>query len=233
MKLLKLKGLFKKTFLEVASVVNPYDDYYLIKLKLKENTKWIPGEHAIFTLPDRVVDGKKWRSFSIASIEKEGHMLIGIRTGRKASSFKKNLIEMKEGERVGVRGPFGGFKISDTSSPLVLIASRVGVTPIRSLLKEIENKTKRQVNIVYTSTNYHLFREELNEIAEKNSNINLYMMDGKKPTQTKIKHLAKQFGSDAYYYISGSMPIIKSVKSLLKEEGIKKNKIINDPFYGY
>jgi len=233
MKLSDFKGLFNKSYMEVISVENPHSDYYLIKLNPSKDLKWEAGEHASFSLPNRKVEDKKWRAFSIASVDSEGHILLGTRTGKEVSSFKKNLIEMKAGEKVGVRGPFGWFKIADKKSPIVMIASGVGITPIRAFAKELENDSERDVHLVYTSSDYYLFGEELEAIAANNSKINLHKTNGREATQQQIKQLAEQYNSDAYYYISGSMPVIKSTKELLKAQGIKANRVLNDPFLGY
>lgn len=197
----------------------------------KGQVKWGPGEHAFFTLPGKEISGRKWRTFSIASVEDEGHMLIGLRTGKHISSFKEQLINMHKGEKVGVRGPFGGFDLSD-KAPLVLIASGVGVTPIRGILQELKNES-RPVEVVFTSSNYHLFKEELEAFSKANQSINLSFLEGKEATQIMIKKLANIHGSNARYYISGSIPVIKSLKTLLKKSGVDKRRVINDPFYGY
>jgi ferredoxin-NADP reductase len=233
MKLADFKGIFKKSYLELASVENPHGDYYLVKLELNDKSKWIAGEHASFSLPNRKVTGKKWRAFSIASIDNEGYMLIGTRTGKEISSFKNNLIDMKPGERVNIRGPFGWFKIIDKQSPMILIASGVGITPIRSLLKEIQNETTREVNLIYASSDYYLFGEEIEIIAKNNPKINLIKTTNRKATQAKISEFAMQYENKAFYYISGSMPFINSTKKLLKEQNINKKQVINDPFLGY
>lgn len=233
MKLRDFKGLLRKKYLHVVSVENPHGDYYLIKLKTDPTYKWTPGEHASFSLPDRNVQGKKWRAFSIASVDQEGYMLIGTRTGKDVSSFKENLIQMKAGERIGVRGPFGWFKIIDTTSPLVLIASGVGITPIRALLKTLEHESHRDINLIYGSSDYYLFGQEIEALAEANPNISLYKTNNRNATQEKINDLAHQYENQAYYYVSGSMPMIDSTKDILKKQNIDKSHIINDPFYGY
>lgn len=233
MKLSDFKGLFKKSYMEVISVENPHSDYYLVKLKPSKDLKWEAGEHASFSLPNRKVEDKKWRAFSIASVDSEGYVLLGTRTGKEVSSFKKNLIDMKAGEKVGVRGPFGWFKIADKKSHVVMIASGVGVTPIRALAKQLENDTSRDIHVVFTSSDYYLFGEELEAMATSNPLIKLYKTKGREATQKQIKELAEQYSNDAYYYISGSMPVIKSTKELLKTQGIKANRVLNDPFLGY
>jgi len=233
MKLSDLKGLLKKSELEVESVENPFGDYYILKLKNNEGMTWRAGEHGIFTLPNNSVEGKKWRAFSVASIPEEGVMMIGTRIGEKISSYKKNLTSLKKNDKVSVRGPFGWFYLQDDTTHLVMIASGVGITPIRALLKELEKGNNRQVDIIYAAEKYYLFEEEIKLMVAKDPKINLNFTESTEETQAEIKAITKQLGNGAYYYISGSPNMIKSTKKLIQSEGVKGKQILNDPFFGY
>lgn len=230
MKLSDFKGIFRKNILTVASIENPYEDYYQIKLNTN-NLKWIPGDHAIFTLPNQRVSGKKFRAFSIASTPEENTMLLGTRTGKEISSFKKALINLKPGDPVKVTGPFGWFKLQDDHSPIVLIASGVGITPIRALLKEIQND--RPISLIYSSKDFYMFGDELDALSESNPNMTLIKTSQRDETTKHINESIDKYKNKAYYYISGSVPMIKSVKQNMKDKNIKGKRIINDPFYGY
>ena len=225
--------MFKKASLLVESVENPYGDYYSVKLKIDDNLTWEAGEHGVFKLPGKAVNGKKWRAFSVASVTSEGYMLVGTRTGDQASSFKQELINMKAGERVSVRGPFGWFKEQDKTSSLVMMAAGVGITPIRALLMSLKDEKKRDIHVVYVSSDYHLYGEDLDEIVEKNDSIKLYKLSDRKEASDKLRAIAKENGNNAFYYISGSMKVIKSTKNLLKNENIQSKRVISDFFLGY
>lgn len=233
MKLSDFRGLFKTKELEVESIENPYGDYYTIKLKILSDYTWIPGEHGIFKLKGKNVVGKKWRAFSVASISEEGFLLLGIRTGERVSSFKSELLSMKKGEKVSVRGPFGWFKVMDQTSPIVMIAGGVGITPIRAIVKSIENETSRPVHILHTSREFHLFADEFKTISEQNSLVQLDTLNSSSELKSSLDLLLKKYGNAAYYYISGSQSFIKSMTKQITDEKVKKNKIINDPFIGY
>lgn len=232
MKLRDFIGLKNKNKLDVMEVKNEYMDYYTVKLKLNGKVHWRPGEHGAFTLPDNKVRGKKWRAFSVASVVEEGYLLIGTRTGKNVSSFKENLINMKRGDKVNVIGPFGWFTLKDDTSPIVLIASGVGITPIRALAKELERDESRLVEIIYAAKDYHLFKDEIKCIAQNNKNITLHLVK-KEDMQEKIRESANKYKNFAYYYISGSFGIIKMIRKQLKKQGIKGTRLVHDPFFGY
>jgi NAD(P)H-flavin reductase len=233
MRISDFKGILKKTVATVENVKNPHGNYYVINLKVEEGFTWKPGEHGIFSFSNLKVEGKAWRVFSVASIPEEGLIKIGTKIGDEISSFKKNLINLEKGDQVKIRGPFGWFKLQDDISPIVFIASGIGITPIRALLKEIEKKNLRKIDIVYASRGYYLFEDEIKDIVDKDRNINLYLTKNTEETQKIITDMAIKNGDETYYYVSGSPKVIRSVKKLLKSETVRGSQIINDPFFGY
>lgn len=232
MKFEDIKGVFKKHELSIESIDNPYGDYYTVRIKNDTDVNWAPGDHAMITLPGKKIQGQKYRMFSVASVPNEGVLLLGTRTGKEKSSFKKALLEMEAGEKISIRGPFGWFKLQDETSPIVLFASGVGVTPIRSLLKQLEFNTNRPVEVVYSSSQYYLFGNEIEEIAVNNPKINLYKLSSKEETTAQLEKLAQHYGNSAYYYNSGAPAVLKSVKEQYIKNGIHKKRIIADAFMG-
>lgn len=205
MKFNDIKGVIKKGEFPVESVENPYGDYYTIKLKIDAGLTWIP---------------------------EEGFILIGTRTGKEISGFKQALLTMEPNEKVTMRGPFGWLKIQDETSPIVMFASGVGITPIRALLKQLEFNTNRPVEIVYSSSGYYLFGDEIETITRNNPMIQSYKMASRKETTAKLDELADQYGNAAYYYNSGASAVLRSVKKQYIDKGIKKDRIISDTFIG-
>ena len=53
------------------------------------------------------------------------------------SAYCERLLALKSGERIKVRGPQGSFVVSDRDGGLVFIVGGIGITPIRSILKEM------------------------------------------------------------------------------------------------
>jgi len=225
------KGLFKKVNLKFLSSENIENDYYEIKFEKPKNFNWIAGEHAIFSIPSKKFQGKKWRAFSIASSPKEENIIIGTRTGVNPSNFKRTMIELEKGDLVKMRGPFGWFVSRDENSPLVMIALGVGITPIRSLLMD-NLISDRILNVIYSSHNTYLFEKELVEAAAS-PNAEITFTRDIKDTKSEILKAIETYHNDAYYYIGGNPLAIKSITKILRKNKIKRKKIIHDPFYGY
>lgn len=207
-----IKGVVKQDELPIESIENPYGDYYIVKIRNDVGLTWVPGEHGIYTLPHKSIEGRKYRLFSVASIPEEGFLLIGTRTGKETSSFKKALLNMRPGEKITIRGPFGWMKVKDETSPFVMFASGVGITPFRALLKQLELDTCRPIEVVYSSSKYYLFGEEIESIAQNNPMIHLHKMTSREEMTAKLDELALKYGDTAYYFNSGSPAVLKFVK---------------------
>ncbi|MCF7926110.1 MAG: FAD-dependent oxidoreductase [Candidatus Izimaplasma sp.] len=215
----------------VKSVENPFDDYWVIEMTFDNEFNWEAGQHGRFELPDKDIEGKTFRIFSLASIKSEGKIIVGTRTGDEPSSFKQALINLNAGEKVHFKGPIGKFTERNDASPMVLFAAGVGVTPIRSMIKSLED-TDKQVEIVYAAYGDYLFKEDF-DIFNQNDNASVHYTTEVEETQDTLKSLIKQYENNAYYYISGAPKVINSIKEFLQNNDVDKSRIISDPFVGY
>ena len=184
-------------------------------------------------MPDQAELKNDYRIFSIASIQEEGILLFGTRTGKETSLFKKSLLALKAGAPVSIQGAFGWFRIRDEHSPIVLFAGGVGITPVRALVKELANSKTRPIHIVYSSSDYYLFNDELQAISDNNPTIVLHKVSSREETQQQLSTLAGQYGNQAYYYMSASTAVIDSVAKLLRSKGISGSRLIDDTMKGY
>ena len=88
--------------------------------------------------------------------------------------FTKKICHIKEGTKVGIRGPFGnGFSIKDNS---IIVAGGLGMAPALQLIHKINNSTiiqgaKSKENLLY------LENANLLDIIEKNNNKIIYCTD--------------------------------------------------------
>ncbi|MDD4574418.1 MAG: FAD-dependent oxidoreductase [Sphaerochaeta sp.] len=233
MKLRYLKGLFKTHDLRFVSAENVFGDYYVMRLKLPYPMTWEPGQHGAFTLPGQRVKGKFFRAFSVASVPSEGMILLGTRTGSAISAFKQTLTQMHEGDIVRIRGPLGWFVPRDDTSPIVLLATGIGITPVRSILYSLKDDTSRPVHLIHSSSDFHLFSDELKLLEKENSQMRLTFAMNRDEFRQAITAVALTHGNSAFYYVSGSPAVVRSTKNFLKGLGILRSRIISESFLGY
>jgi NAD(P)H-flavin reductase len=230
MKLTDFKGLGQKVDLKLLDKNALGNDIYEFNFSIENVKQWRPGEHAAFMFPDKKISGKTFRGFSIASIPDEGILKIATNISTSPSSFKKHLQSLTEGDTIRMRGPFGWFTLKDENSPLVMIAGGVGITPIRALFKELEKGNNHFVSLLYSSSQEHVFKDELLEIAEKDPRIDMYLIHNKEEVHRILNKKIMAYGNTAYYYISGSFSMIQDIRKKLRSKGISYRKIIIDPF---
>jgi ferredoxin-NADP reductase len=233
MKIRDFFGLFTKHSYTLKRSYPAEDGCTVFELEKHPDVSWVSGQHGIFTIPNAEIDGVKWRAFSIASTKDEKNIVIATKIGGDPSSFKQAMDNLKPGDSINMRGPFGWFYLQDKISAAVMIAGGVGITPMRALFKEIEKENKRKVTLVYSARESYLFKDELDTIAERDANISIVYVHGKEDTQDAIKKAIREAGKNAYYYLSGTPGMITETKDLIKNNGISKKQIVTDEFKGY
>lgn len=97
-----------------------------------------PGQFASVQVP--TPEGVQIRSFSISSSPLEqDHLDITVKR-YEDSSAARALHELKPGDKLRVRGPFGSFVLDDAVREPVMIAGGNGVTPLMAMIRYIVGK---------------------------------------------------------------------------------------------
>ncbi len=192
---------------------------------------WQAGQYMFYTLPDDNPDNRGvTRYFTISSAPFEKHIQITTRISEVSSSFKKDLMKMKIGQKIEANGPDGDFTITSPGRKYVFIAGGIGITPFRSILLELTHNTlKINVRLMYTNhDNYTVFKGELESLISKNPNLKIkYFISPVHITKNDIQSL------NTAYYVSGPEPFVQSYSQILKNIGIKQENIKLDFFPGY
>jgi ferredoxin-NADP reductase len=232
MKLRDLQGLFRKSEITLAGQQRAGGDLYTFDFTYPATLSWRPGEHGMFSLRSKGVRGRFFRAFSVASVPDERIIKIATRIPAKASAFKRALLALQVGDTITMRGPFGWFTLQDESSPVLMIAAGVGVTPFRALFKQLSGGNSRRVRLIY-SASQHLFREELEAIASADHNVSIELVADRDEAEERVTEYILEYGSHGYFYIAGAPAMIRAQKKVLKSLGVRGKQIINDPFLGY
>ncbi len=233
MKISDFKGIFKKSKITLLKKENIALDYWQFDFKIDKGYNWEAGEHGAFIIRKAKFTGKSFRAFSVASTPEEGFLRIITRTGKNISNYKQALINFDIGDKMTLIGPFGWFKLPINPAPIVIIVGGVGFAPARALLQKLEDQTDFPSKLLYISNDIYLYKDEINFIASKNTNISIRYFSVKEHLMKSLEEYALTFHNSAYYYISGSPAMIKGVKKQLKSLGIKRKKMVSDPFFGY
>ena len=220
----------KKIIITLKEINKIGEDYYIYDFYKPTGIEFVEGQYGVFMHVDKEVVGRKVRAFSIASTQKEDVFKIALKICEEPSDFKQKMLDLKIGEEMIFNGPMGNFTLEEDYES-VFIAGAIGITPIRGLLKLLEeNNTKKETYLVYSEPKkIYPFKEEFDKmnflISEYKNTID--------NTKEAINKAASKFNNKAFYYISGSPGFVSSVSEQLGEHGIDKDKIKHDRFTGY
>lgn len=187
------------------------------------------------------------RSFSLSSAPYEEDLIFAFRnTG---SGFKETLMAMKPGDTVEITKPVGHFTLSHASdgNPIVFLVGGIGITPVRSILKQAEhNGATRELSVFYSNrrkadaafdvdirevqlsglryvTTYTQEEGPLTDPNEERGYINEPML---------LKHLGAEHLLENWYYLVGAPAFIEAMKDMLGGLGVPKERLVVDPFAG-
>lgn len=229
-----LIGVFRKHSLPLIRSYRGEGDSMIFEFAIEgKGVRWLPGQHGIFVLPRKGIMGRRWRAFSVSSIPEEGILQIATKMHSGASSFKRALAALKPGERITLRGPYGWLYFKDDVSPVVMVAGGIGITPFRALFKELERGNNRDITLIYSGGEAHLFKETLDAVAAQDSQIKVVYTKSKEETAAAIENTLRVRSDATYYFVSGAPAMILGIQQILKAAAVPASQIVTDPFRGY
>ncbi|WP_411721927.1 ferredoxin--NADP reductase [Mycetocola sp.] len=132
--------------------------------------RFAAGQYLELSVPHPHADFRgSRRMFSIATAPADPTVAIAFREHEPGSSFKSAVARLDPGAVIRVTGVWGDFTLpADATTPLVLVAAGIGVTPFLSQLNDLRRSGKlRDVVLVYavSSPNEIAYRTELEQLG--------------------------------------------------------------------
>lgn len=220
-------------------------------------TPFLPGQYLTFQLnvPDQ--DKPVVRCYSLSSgstnldyyrvtIKRQEvpHDLGDVPPGKGSNFFHDHL---NEGDVVTAKPPKGNFYLDmEATTPIVLIAGGVGMTPMLSMLESvIAEKQEREIWFLMGVRNKkeYIMREELEALASQNKNVHLKVFFSKPGIEDfkdkdydfseriSVKRLKKLLPSNNFdYYICAPSSMIDEIRKDLEKWEVPKNQIHYESF---
>ncbi|MFH0817629.1 MAG: FAD/NAD(P)-binding protein [Candidatus Micrarchaeota archaeon] len=159
-----------------------------------------------------------------------------ILTVKKIGSVTNALFDLKEGDCVGIRGPYGkGWPISQTNGKnVILICGGVGLPPLRPIISSrLAGKTSGSVILCYgaRTPDDMVYREELEGWQKKGVSINTTVdtcpigWKGNVGVVTCIIDLAIKKDDSAICMMCGPPVMMKFAAKMLLDKGFSKDQI--------
>ncbi len=209
--------------------------------------QYIPGQFLQWSLPHQHADSRGTRRyFTLSSSPTEKDIMLTTKIPEKPSSFKSALRDLPVGDSVYATSLEGDFTLGNNpNTEYVFIAGGIGITPFRSIIKNLlDSKLSRSMTLFYSthSDNEFVFKDIFSR-AEKEIGLKTVYILSEKPEgewlgevgridEALIKrHVDNE--KQTIYYISGPQPMVVSYEKILSDMGINKSNIKTDYFPGY
>ena len=166
---------------------------------------WEGGQHTVAILEHPNPDNRgAARALSLASAPFEGWVRLVTHCPKKGSTFKQALRDLPVGGQLQATDPQDSFLHEGRPFPDVFVAGGIGCATIRSLLLDRDHlgETLRSRLLYYAPSGQHLFREELDRLAERQDGFSVkYLTADNLQEKGGIKEVESR--PDATYCFSG------------------------------
>lgn len=210
------------------------DDVWAFRFKPEQPEKWAAGQYISVELPHDNPDGKgtkRWFTVSSAPYE----TIIQITTRVTNSSFKQALAALPiGGQLIQLDEPHGDLIWQDTDTPLVFIAGGIGITSLRSMLRQrAHDGQPLNVTLAYGNRTKAIpFKQELDSYAANEPGFTVHYVVGQPLTAARIAELAPGL-NESLVYISGPTGMSKALSDELVAAGLPAGNLKQDFYPAY
>lgn len=205
---------------------------------------YLPGQYFYYTIQNLKYPDPRGttRHFTISSSPTEGNLLRFTTRIREESGYKKTLDELPVGTEIDGEGPNGTFILNDKDAgPHVFIAGGIGITPFRSMIKNVvDKKLPTEIQLIYSNSDSDFtFGKELKEIDDKTENIHIEFFDSSKfghLDDLKIVKFIENWNlkiGNLTWWVCGPPPMVDTMELVLGKLQVAVGKVKTEKFTGY
>ncbi|KAE8381928.1 globin-like protein [Aspergillus bertholletiae] len=236
--------------------------FYLEPVDGKPLPKFRPGQYISVQVFVDTLKFPQCRQYSLSDAPRSDYYRISVKkeAGLNTSDpdapthpgYVSNILHAKinEGDVVKVSHPFGDFFLSDaeTSSPIVLIAAGVGLTPLTSILKTLTSNPpdapQRKIHFIHgaRSAATRAFKKDIDSLTEKYQDLHATFFETNPAAEekqgedydyqgrvdiAKLDRSKDLFLDDATteYYVCGPDSFMTGTRAALAAAGVSEDRI--------
>ncbi|HEV8289968.1 MAG TPA: FAD-binding oxidoreductase [Candidatus Norongarragalinales archaeon] len=207
--------------------------------------KFKPGQwYSLFsTRPDGAWD--EGRPYSISSSPTTpDHLDFTIKL-KPGGGFTPKAFKMKEGDKVGLNGPFGLFVFDpEKHAQCVFVAAGVGVTPMMSMIRfATDHKLENKITLLYTNKTKGdiIYHHELVDLEKRNPHFKMVSTLTRCPPEEEwggcrgridAPFLHEHLGSfeGKFFFICGGTEFALDMSKFLKGLGVPTTHVKHEGF---
>lgn len=179
-------------------------------------------------------DGTVWAkaaySMATAPVESKDRLELGIKIH---GDFTKRAANLAVGDQLGIQGPYGAFTLKEDSDRIVFFAGGIGVTPLRSMIRDVLLNHKPIEMVLFYSDKTiadMAYEAEFRALAAAHPSFRFVpILTREQPAgwegeSSRInRSMIEKYVSDpsnARYYMCGPDTFMDAIKAILTEQGI-------------
>jgi glycine betaine catabolism B len=211
--------------------------------KPEKPVRYTAGQFTELYLPHPDADSRGQRRwFTLSSSPTDPLLSITTKFAPNLSStFKEILQQIEPGTPLKLAEPMGDFVLpKDPTIPLLFVASGIGITPMYSMIKYLNDTgERRNIHLIYAVTRASeiAFEDLFNQYG-----VGLTIILKEPPDEyrgetgsldaDRILQLVDNTGK-SLFYLSGPEPMVETFMKELKVKGIDEHRLVTDYFPGY
>ncbi len=217
-----LNDILQKPYVYTVGSIRKKSDN-IIELILEPTSRIIrfsPGQFAYirFFMPEM----EEFHPFSIASGTSDRQLRFVIRT---SGDFTRGLKNIKKGNNVEVKGPYGGFTFSSKKYKKQLwIAGGIGVTPFLSKARSLPIRHHSgMIEMIYATGDKNPYgHHELQQIKHNNPQFNITLFHQSTHGFVNLKTLIEHYKDvhERAIFVCGPPPLLNAVKDEAEKLGM-------------
>lgn len=182
---------------------------------------------------DVAIDKEGWRKekrpFTFTSLPEDNHLEFIIKTYPEKDGTTDKLLELNAGDNLLIGDVFGAITYHGEKT---FIAGGAGITPFISILRDLKKKGNLNNHKLLFSNKEEkdiILHDELRDMLGDNF-INILSREKKYHHGHIDKNFIRKHAVDLnkYFYLCGSPGMGEDIDSMLKELGVKENKIVKE-----
>ncbi|HSX17926.1 MAG TPA: FAD-dependent oxidoreductase [Candidatus Saccharimonadales bacterium] len=212
------------------------ENVYSFIFEPDKKVTWQPGQYLHYELPHPEVDDRgveRWFTISAAPFEKHIQLTTRFDTKR-SSTFKRALLQLKEGTAIEAGEPRGDFLLEPDASRHIMIAGGIGITPYHSQILQLDHDEKPlNIDLLYANRDQNfVFGDLFAEFEAEHPEFKVIKFVGDQ--RIAAKDVEKYLPDEkAIFYISGPRPMVETYQHMLEGLEVNPERVKTDYFPGY
>ena len=161
------------------------------------------------------------------------------------SPYSTSLNALKVNDKAKIEAPYGRFTLDEKFKEIAMLSGGIGITPLRSICKYVSDlHLENNIILLYGNNTVEdiVFKEELNQLQEENSNLKVVYTIAKPPENwhgyagyINAQMINKEIPDykSRTLYTCGPPAMVKAMTGLLTKLNVPSEQIKIENFSGY